>query len=288
MFLKRAAILALLVSCPARADEHPVAPSDQVQASQVVKNGLYLIPGGGANTLVRLSGNGIILIDGKSAGNYAALASRIRKIVDELPIRVLVTTNQGASHTGTNADFLRQGVGVIAQDNAKSVVRSDDPVLRDSAPPSFTFASRYSLKLGGVPVELRHFGNGYSNTDVVAYFPDLKVIAVGDLFTSGPPSVEFENGGSLTGWSAALGEILKLDFAQVVPAKGSIVSRSELESYKTRLDTLISRICALVHAGVRAQDLSARVETNDLGWQLSWSEESWARIHSEFLQQAGR
>jgi hypothetical protein len=41
--------------------------------AELVKTGLYLISGGGCNSLLRLSAAGTVLVDGKLPGTYRAL-----------------------------------------------------------------------------------------------------------------------------------------------------------------------------------------------------------------------
>jgi hypothetical protein len=43
---------------------------------QLIKTGLYLVSGGGANTLIRMSGDGQVLVDGKLPDSYVYLAPR--------------------------------------------------------------------------------------------------------------------------------------------------------------------------------------------------------------------
>ena len=90
-------------------------------SADLVKTGLYVITGGGGNTLMRFSANGLILVDGKLPGNYRALMSQVRKInkLWDLPIRVLIVTDHHENHAGNNAQFLAAGVAIIAQENAK-------------------------------------------------------------------------------------------------------------------------------------------------------------------------
>jgi hypothetical protein len=89
-----AAILALLAAAPARAQDHQ-ATAPAAEKIEFVKTGLFMISGGGANTAVRLSGNGIILVDGKLHGHYAPLVAKAHAIADELPVRLLVLTGPG-------------------------------------------------------------------------------------------------------------------------------------------------------------------------------------------------
>ena len=100
-----AAILALLAAMVVRAQDNQ--PNTQKpEKIEFVKTGLFMISGGGANTAVRLSGNGIILVDGKLHGHYAPLVARLHAIADELPVRLLVLTGADEQRTGTNGEFL--------------------------------------------------------------------------------------------------------------------------------------------------------------------------------------
>jgi cyclase len=237
--------------------------------TEFVKTGLYVISGGGDNTLLRLTGNGSILVDGKLPGNYDLLLKRVNRISDQ-PVRALIVTDRDESANGNNAKFLEAGTRIIAQENAKPnlpVYAAPDAKI---APSIITYDRDYTLRLGGVEAQLLHFGNAHTSGDTVVYFPNLKVVAVGDLFAT-TPNPDFSAGGSLVGWGPVLAQILKLDFDVVVPGTGSPVSRADLETFKTKLDTLVSRAAELAKEGVPKDQLMAQLKTDDLGFQLSFT-----------------
>jgi glyoxylase-like metal-dependent hydrolase (beta-lactamase superfamily II) len=214
-------------------------PTTQVvEKIEFIKTGLFMISGDGGNTVVRLSGNGMILVDGKLPGHYGALTSRAHAIADELPVRLVVLTGPDERHTGTNGDFVRAGVPVMAQEHAKEILgrraREDD----QTSLPSITFDEERTIRLGGVTVQVLHFGAARTNGDAVVYFPDLKVVAVGDLYTSAIPVADDSAGGSLECWGAALHKILRLEFDTVLPGSGPMLRRAELEALATRVDKL--------------------------------------------------
>ena len=237
--------------------------------TEFVKTGLYVISGGGDNTLLRLTGNGLILVDGKLPGNYDLLLKRVNRISDQ-PVRALILTDRDESANGNNAKFLEAGTRIIAQENAKP--RPPDYADPDAkvAPLIITYDREYTLRLGRVEAQLLHFGNAHTSGDTVVYFSNLKVVAVGDLFAT-TPNPDFSAGGSLVGWGPVLGQILKLDFDVVVPGMGSPVSRADLETFKKKLDTLVSRAVGLVKKGVPKDQLMAQLKTDDLGFQLSFT-----------------
>ena len=86
--------------------------------AQAVKTGLYLFSSDGSNSLLRLSGRGLILVDGQPAAYYDNLRARIRKISDQ-PVLALILTDHDESHIGTNAKFLEAGARIVAQENLK-------------------------------------------------------------------------------------------------------------------------------------------------------------------------
>ena len=63
-------------------------------SAEIVKTGLFVIAGGGCNSVLRLSANGFILVDGKLPGNYEAILAKTRKVsFSEQPIRLLINTD---------------------------------------------------------------------------------------------------------------------------------------------------------------------------------------------------
>src|SRR5262245_41971225 len=53
-----------------------------VEKIQQVKPGLYMVPGGGANSVIRVTSEGLILVDTKNPGDemYTALVEQIKSV----------------------------------------------------------------------------------------------------------------------------------------------------------------------------------------------------------------
>lgn len=276
---------AFAVAAQAVQEKQPPAKGagDVTLSADLVKTGLYVIYGGGGNTLMRFSANGLILVDGKLPGNYRALTSQVRKInkLGDLPTRVLILTDHHDNRAGNNAQFLAAGVAVIAQENARKRLPAYQPAEGKTAPPIVAFDREYTLQLGGVEAKLMHFGNAHSDGDAVVYFTNLKVVAVGDLFTPGTPDPDYSAGGSLVGWGPVLAQILKLDFDVAVPSTGPAVTRADVEAFKAKIDTLVSRASGLVEKGVAKDQLMAQLKTDDLGWRFSFTGDQLDGFHAE-------
>ncbi len=246
MFIGRSVIVFCAVATAAAcATQNPQPPPDQLTA-QFVKTGLFLISGGGCNTLLRLSGNGLILVDGKLPGNYESLVKQAAKLsFSDQPVRALIVTDYLPNHNGNNAKFLAAGTQIVAQENVKEALAH----AGSTALPTITYRDNYTIRLGGVEAQLMHFGSAHTNGDTVVYFPNLKVVAVGGLY-SDRPDPDLAAGGSLVGWSPALAQVLKLDFDIAVPGSGPMIGRAELEAFKNKIDTLVGRAAVLREKGV--------------------------------------
>ena len=105
-----------------------------------MKTGLFVITGGGCNSLLRLSQNGFILVDGKRPGNYQAILELARQVsYSEQPIRVLITSDHLPNHTGNNAAFLGDGTQIIAQENVKQNMIASNSAGGKVTLPSLTY-----------------------------------------------------------------------------------------------------------------------------------------------------
>jgi cyclase len=241
----------------------------QPQAIVQVKPGLYMITGAGGNTAVRVTNEGLIVMDGKLPGdaNYNALMALIKTVSDK-PVKFLIVTHHHADHTGNNAKFLEAGAQVVAHENLKTnlVTYESNP---KPAPPSITYPGKdYVVRLGGVAVELHHFGRAHTSGDTVVYFPDLKVVALSDTVTTGKtgPLIDYAGGGSAVEWTQVLESVLKLDFDAAIPGNGDVMTKADVQAWKTKFDTVIGRARELVRKGVPQDQLLAQIKTDDIGW----------------------
>jgi glyoxylase-like metal-dependent hydrolase (beta-lactamase superfamily II) len=254
---------------------------DMTQHTSQVKPGLFFIQGAGGNSLLRVTSDGLILMDGKLPGNYAPLMDQIKAISTE-PVKFLINTHHHEDHTGNNAQFLAAGTQIVATEELKNQLQHYNPPGGKPADPTITYSGReYKLKLGGVEVDLYHFGRAHTGGDSVVYFPDLKVVAVSDVLGPNAPGADFQGGGSLVGWGPVLAGVLKLDWDVCIPGTGDAMNRAAVEAYKTKVDTLVSRAKELVKNGTPKDQLMAQLKTDDLGWRLNLNGERLDMFYDE-------
>ena len=119
-----------------------------------LKPGLFLITGAGANTMVRVTTEGLIVVDTKNPGDeqYNGLVTQI-KAVSPLPVKYVINTQHHPDHVGNNQKFLDAGAQVLALEALKSFMASDPRTTAIPGRPTQTFAKDYVLKLGGAEVQ---------------------------------------------------------------------------------------------------------------------------------------
>jgi glyoxylase-like metal-dependent hydrolase (beta-lactamase superfamily II) len=255
-------------------------------AVSLVKTGLYVLSGAGGNSVLRLSSNGLILVDGNYPTDFEVLVKKAQRTsFSEQPVRVLILTDHLEPHSGNNARFVDSGALILAHENAKRILTPCNPLGGKVALPIISYAKDYTLKLGGAEARLLHFGSAHTGGDTVVYFPNQKVVAVGALYSESPDP-DYASGGSLVNWGPVLAQVLKLDFDTVVPDKGPVISRVQLEAFRRKLDTLVARATALVRNGVGKDRLMAQLRSYDLDWPLNLTSSQVDSFYSELIETA--
>ena len=143
--------------------------------------------------------------------------------------RLLVNTHHHGDHT--NGNCLLPGTTVIGHHSCRDAIVSTG-IMRphglwdavdwgelEPAPPFVTFAERLDIHVGGLRIELHHFGTAaHTTNDVVAWLPGPRVLFTGDLvFHGGTPFVVM---GSVAGSLVSLDHIAELDVETLVPGHG--------------------------------------------------------------------
>jgi cyclase len=241
-----------------------------VEKIRQLKPNLYMITGGGANTLVRVAPQGLIVVDTKNPGdeNYNRVMEEIRS-VSNLPVKYVFNTHHHPDHVGNNQKFIDAGATVIALDALKTRMASDPRTKDIPGLPTQTFAKDYVLTYGGVVVEAHAYGRGHTGDDTMIYFPDLKVVMVSDQITDAAPIIDFANGGSAVQWAQILDGVLKLDFEMAIPGRGEPKTREEVKAYRDKFAGWVDRARAAIKAGATRDTLAMQVNTTDLGWNFN-------------------
>ena len=240
------------------------------------KDGLYIIPGfdgamSGGNVAVRVTGDGVILVDDKFPYSFDFITEQVASVTAE-PIRYVLNTHHHGDHAGSNADFMPEA-RVIGHRNARANMIKNE---QGGAPP-IIFSRQAGVFLGDAEARAHHFGRGHTNGDSVIYFPDLRAIHTGDLFIQGQrmdgstlsPFMDYGNGGSGAEWAATLDGVLELDFDTVIPGHGPVLTKDDVRAFRDKFEQLTSRMNGLIDSEVSRDDVAEQIHIDDLDWPLN-------------------
>ncbi len=232
-----------------------------VEKIRTLKPNLYLITGGGANTLVRVTPEGLIVADTKNPGdeNYTRVMEEI-KSVSQAPVKWVINTQHHPDHVGTNQQFITAGAQVLAAEPLAKFMASDQRTKDIPGRPQVTFAKNYTLKFGGATVDLLFTAPGHSGGDTLVNFTNEKIIMVGDQMSDTAPIVDFANGGSLKTWNALMDAALKTDFEFAIPGRGEPKTRAEVQAFRDKMALVASRAAEAAKSG------ATTFKMDDLGW----------------------
>ena len=240
-------------------------------AIKEVKPGLYMVTGLGGNTTVRVTPEGLIVVDTKNFGeaNYTALMNVI-KTVSQAPVRYVFVTHHHQDHSGNIGPFQTAGAEVIVHEGLNKALDTYAPAQGTPAKSKVTYATTRTVKVGNASAQATFFGRAHTSGDTWVYFPDLRVVSTGDSFVATAPNADFPFGGSVVEWVKTLDQVLKLDFDTAIPGHGNDpMTKADVQAFRDKLNTIVTRGKALVKAGTPKDQLLAQLKTDDLGWNLN-------------------
>jgi glyoxylase-like metal-dependent hydrolase (beta-lactamase superfamily II) len=162
-----------------------------------VRDILYILTGGGGNTLALMRDDGVVLIDTKLPGWGRSIRDTIEAVTDK-PVTTIINTHAHADHTGGNVDF-GTVPRIIAHQNTLANMQKMDAFKGADAKflPNTIVTDRLSLLDGSDRIDLYYFGRGHTDGDLVVVFPEKRLAYLGDLFPAkAAPVIDSANGGS--------------------------------------------------------------------------------------------
>jgi cyclase len=178
------------------AQQPPAGP--KVAAIEKVKDNLYMVTGGGGNTAVFVTANGVVLVDTKLADWGQPIMDQVKTVTDK-PVTHIINTHTHGDHVGSN-EFFPASVEIVAHANVKTSM-AKMPQFADAAKahalPDKTYTDKMTVLGGNEAIDLYHFGPAHTNGDTFVVFRALRVMHSGDVFaTKGTPFIDRANGGT--------------------------------------------------------------------------------------------
>jgi cyclase len=242
-----------------------------------INNQFYMLVGGGGNVGVFISDQNVVLIDNKYEIIEDVLMTSLKKITDK-PIEYIINTHFHHDHSDGNRAFGKQGIPIIAHQNAKKRMMEDaelyggiystikdfvQPKYDKSSLPVFTYESKMTISQGNEEIELYNFGNAHTDGDSVVVFKNNNIIHTGDAFVRyGYPYVDLNNGGSIKGLIDLLGalELLCDGNTIIMPGHGSLSKKEDVVNLKNTLNDLYNKTIVGLKNGLSYNEISDSIE----------------------------
>jgi cyclase len=209
--MKRIIVLFALLAAAALSIVLAAQQGPKVVEVQKLKDNLYVLIGGGGNTAVFITANGVVVVDAKNPGWGTPILNKIKELTTK-PVTTLINTHTHGDHVSGNVEFPTT-VDIIVQENTKANMMKMIPnstAADQTIPaqtifqqnggrglPKRTFKDKMTIFKGPDEIDLYYFGRGHTNGDAWVLFPALRVVHAGDIFSGkNLPLLDANNGGS--------------------------------------------------------------------------------------------
>jgi cyclase len=218
-------LLAAGLSLTVAAVQQPPAGQQAPRVVDVdkIKDNLYVAKGGGGNSSVFITANGVVVVDTKNPGWGQPLLDAIRKVTDK-PVTMIVNTHTHGDHVSGNVEFPAE-VDIVTHENTAAnmkIMRPNSSAAPSATPPpniftqnngkglpKRTFSDRMTIGRGNDQIDLYHFGRAHTNGDAMIFFPAHRVLHIADVFPGKElPIMDSNNGGTGVGYADTLTKAL--------------------------------------------------------------------------------
>jgi glyoxylase-like metal-dependent hydrolase (beta-lactamase superfamily II) len=254
------AALAGLGARPARAQGQDFSKVE-VQATPLSPT-VHMLTGAGGNIGLSAGDDAVFVVDDQ----FAPLAPKIKAAIARItpkPVQFVLNTHFHFDHTGGNEAFAREGALIVAHDNVRRRLSSEQLIAlagRTSrqAPtpkaglPVVTVAGELTFHINGDEVHAFHVPRAHTDGDLVVHFRKSDVVHMGDIYFNGLyPFIDVGSGGTAEGVLAAADRVLALagERTKIIPGHGPLASRADLQTWRDMLATAVQRVKEARRAG---------------------------------------
>jgi cyclase len=241
----------------------------EIKATKVSGN-VWMLEGAGGNIGVLVGDDGVLLVDDQFAPLTEKILAAVKKISDK-PVKYLVNTHWHWDHTGGNDNLGKAGVQIVAHDNVRTRLLTEqvtllgkNPAQPKAALPVITFDNSVTYHINNETMHVYKVPASHTDGDAFVRFRSANVVHTGDVFASGRyPFIDSTNGGSAAGVVKAMDELIPTlnDETRVIPGHGPLASKKDVIAYRNMMATVASRVEALVKQGKTLDEVKAAKPT---------------------------
>lgn len=240
--MKRTLVLSAVVAVAAGAvtarafvAQQPAPTGPNVAGIEKVKDNLYMVTGGGGNTAVFITANGVVLVDTKLANWGQAIMDKVKTVTDK-PVTHIINTHTHGDHVGSN-EFFPASVEIVAHANV-STSMGKMPAFADGSKkhafPDKTYTDKLTVLGGNDAIDLYYFGPAHTNGDTFVVFRNLRVMHSGDAFSAkGTPLLDANNGGSGVAYPDTIAKVLAgvKNVDTVIPGHSTVMTWQDFAEF---------------------------------------------------------
>lgn len=241
---------------------------DKLTSTQVRENIYMLQMGSAGNVGVFVGNDGVMLIDDQFAPMTARIVDAVAELTDQ-PVRYVFNTHWHGDHTGGNRNFGALGLVIVAHDNVRRRMSSEQfhlffkarsaAALADALP-VITFSDSMSFYFNDDVIEVIHVPLAHTDGDAVFYFREADVLHTGDAFINrGYPLIDIASGGSIKGQIEATNRMLDMigPATIVIPGHGPLADKSRMVAVRDMLVLARQRVIELINKGMALDEIVA-------------------------------
>jgi cyclase len=236
--------------------------------AQKLNGSTYMLQGAGGNIGLSVGDDAVFIIDDQ----FAPLAPKIKAAIARITpksVQFVLNTHFHFDHTGGNEALGKDGALIVAHDNVRRRMSSDQLIsfigARQSmspkvALPVITVAAELTFHINAEEVHAFHVPRAHTDGDLIVHFKGSDVVHMGDTFFNGTyPFIDASSGGSADGVVAAADRVLGFatDKTQIIPGHGPLANRAALLAHRNMLATVTQRIKALRAEGKTDEQVRA-------------------------------
>jgi cyclase len=264
-------------------------------ASTPLGENLFLLSGAGANVVARTGGGGVVMVDGGTAENSAALLDTVAGLPGGGAVETLFNTHWHPEQTGSNLTLGRAGARIVAHENTRLWLTTD--ITRpwenrtfqpppDEARPNETFYTTGRMTIGGDRIEYGYMLQAHTDGDIYVFFPGPNVLVTGGLVSfENWPLVDWWTGGWINGMVDGIRILLDVcdRGTTIVPANGPVMTRADLEAQLTMYEEISGRLRAIMYNGRSPDDAIAERLTAPYPARLDGDADLFIRLAFESM-----
>jgi glyoxylase-like metal-dependent hydrolase (beta-lactamase superfamily II) len=239
-----------------------------IESVQVRDNIHMFVMEPAGNVAVSVGEDGVALVDDQ----FAPMTERIQTAVAELtdkPIRYVFNTHWHGDHTGSNQNFGKQGIVIVAHDNVRQRMSAEQfhlffkarsPASPPEALPVITFNDTMTFYFNGDVIDIVHMPNAHTDGDSVLHFRNADVIHTGDVFINrGYPLIDMASDGSIQGQITATNRLLDMMGPDtiVIPGHGPLADKARVLAIRDMLVTARMSVAELISQGKTLDEIIA-------------------------------